>query len=95
MVLAILVKPCSAVLKSNRFFFLICLRVCGEPRKTAGPTHSKDLLKIIDVGEQPDYEQCISIPNKASLNEMLTPRALVQKSLGDLQFLAHRWQCTA
>ena len=56
--------------------FLICLRVCGEPQKTAGATHSKDLLKIIDVGEQPDYEQCILVSMKASLNEMLAPGAL-------------------
>ena len=57
--------------------FLICLRVCGEPQKTAGATHSKDPLKIIDVGEQPDYEQCILVSMKASLNEMLAPSALV------------------
>ena len=30
-----------------------------------------------DVGEQPDYEQCILVSTKASLNEMLAPRALV------------------
>ena len=37
----------------------------------------KNFLKIIDVGEQPDFEQCILVFMKVSLNEMLAPRALV------------------
>merc|ERR1712064_94783 len=33
--------------------------------------------KIIDGSAQPDYEKCILISTKASLNEMLAPGALV------------------
>ena len=35
------------------------------------------LFQIIDVGEQLDYEQCILVSRKASLNETLPPIALV------------------
>ena len=35
------------------------------------------MFQIIDVGEQPDCEQCILVSRKASLNDMLVPIALV------------------
>ena len=42
-----------------------------------GSHTAKDLLKIIDVGEQLDYEQCIVVSMRASLNEMSASKALV------------------
>ena len=47
----------------------------------------KDFLKIIDVGEQPDYEQCIFVSMKASLSEMLAPRVSVIICLFDSGFV--------
>ena len=41
----------------------------------------KHFPKDIDGGEQPDYEQCIFVSMKVSLNEMLASRALVFLSL--------------
>ena len=91
MVLAILVKPCSAVLKSNRFFFFsdmfAGLRWASENRGS----HTFE--------GSPEDHRCRWTAwlwaVHFGLHEGLLERNVGTKCLGDLQFLAHRWQCTA
>jgi len=58
-------------------FAALTMKSVGKAANEMVKECMKQFPKIIDGSAQPDYEKCILISTKASLNEMLAPGALV------------------